>query len=84
MKPGGSKSSDGPQRKRRAPKLGKLRGDQSQIHIPVGKHKWKALRELKKARIEAGVYKEVREIRDTDKNKTDLLKKGKTQSEKVR
>ena len=63
-------------------KLGKLKGDQAQIHIPVGKHKWKALRELKKARIEAGLYQDVRE-NDAGDKKTDLLKVAQKQSAKV-
>ena len=63
-------------------RLGKLKGDQAQIHIATGKHKWKALRELKKARIEAGLYQDVRET-DGDKKKTDLLKVAQKQSAKV-
>ena len=50
--------------RRRDKKGGKgegLRGEQASIHVAVGKHKWKALRELKKARKEAGLYTEVRE-----------------------
>ena len=63
-------------------KLGKLKGDQAQIHIAVGKHKWKALRDLKKARIEAGLYQDVRESGAGEK-KTDLLKVAQKQSAKV-
>ena len=48
----------------------------------MGKHKWKALRELKKARIEAGLYQDVRD-NDAGDKKTDLLKVAQKQSAKV-
>ena len=83
MTPVGSKPTSTTKKPSRKRKVGKLHGDQSQIHIPVGKHKWKALRELKKARIEAGVYQEVRVVRSNEKERTDLLKKCQKQSEKV-
>ena len=83
MKPN-SKSQRGgkPQHNPSKRRLGKLKGQEAQINIPVGKHKWKALRELKKARIEAGLYQDVRENAEGHK-KTDLLKVAQEKSAKV-
>ena len=78
------KSEHQQQRAGKRRRVGKLHGEQAQIHIPVGKHKWRALRELKKARLEAGLYQEVREERQSGAGKsTDLLKLARKQSSKV-
>eukprot|EP00116_Pleurobrachia_bachei_P013999 sb/3474261/ len=45
---------------------------QPKVHVAVGKHKWKALRDLKKARLDAGLYQETRSVVEK-KTKSDLV-----------
>eukprot|EP00116_Pleurobrachia_bachei_P012121 sb/3472383/ len=45
---------------------------QPKVHVAVGKHKWKALRDLKKARLDAGLYQETRSVVE-NKTKSDLV-----------
>ena len=62
--------------------LGNLYVGCRNLSVTVGQHKWKALRSLKKARIEAGTYIQDR-LKVEEKAKVDLFKVASKKTEKV-